>query len=214
MTAANVWLIRHGQSQANAGVATQHPKSIELTDLGREQAKRVSDAISFVPRSIVVSPYTRTLDSAQPLISRLKKQGIEVPVMEWPIEEFTYLSPVRCRGTTAAERQDWAKEYWLRADPDWEDGDGAESFRQLMQRVESFSQMLIAEDGPVLVFGHGMFFKAFVIGLQYGTTPSSDAMIRYRALESASPIHNAQIVRLTRVNSNSWGVLEDTPHAA
>jgi broad specificity phosphatase PhoE len=205
-----VWLIRHGQSQANAGVATQHPKTIELTDLGREQAQRVAESIAFTPQRIIVSPYTRTLDTARPLLNKLKKSGLDIPVDEWAIQEFTYLSPVRCRGTTAAERQVWAKEYWLRADPDWEDGDGAESFRSLMQRVEHFSLQLSQESGSILVFGHGMFFKAFVIGMQYGTHATPEAMTRYRALESASPIHNAQIVRLRRPRPGVWAIEEES----
>ena len=205
---ATIWLIRHGQSQANAGVATEHPKTIELTELGRNQAQQVTEAIDFSPRTIVVSPYTRTLDTARPLLAKLAQAGLSVPVQEWPIQEFTYLSPVRCRGTTAMDRQAWAKEYWLRADPDWEDGDGAESYRSLMQRVERFSSQLAQEPGPTVVFGHGMFFKAFVIGLAHGTQATPEAMMRYSALESAAPIHNAQILRLTPAPNGSWGVID------
>jgi 2,3-bisphosphoglycerate-dependent phosphoglycerate mutase len=208
---ATVWLIRHGQSQANAGTATEHPKTIELTDTGRIQAQHVADAIDFAPRSIIVSPYIRTMDTARPLLAKLAQAGLSLPVQEWPIQEFTYLSPVRCRGTTAVDRQAWAREYWLRADPDWEDGDGAESYRSLMQRVERFSAQLANEAGPTVVFGHGMFFKAFVISLEHGTHASSEAMTRYRALESAAPIHNAQILRLARTPAHSWSVLNDYP---
>jgi 2,3-bisphosphoglycerate-dependent phosphoglycerate mutase len=209
MIATRAWLIRHGQSQANAGVATEHPQSIALTDLGREQAQRIAQQIPFKPRTIIVSPYSRTLDTAQPLLSKLRSQGFEVVLKEWPIQEFTYLSPVRCRGTTAAERQLWAKEYWQRADPDWEDGDGAESFRQLMTRVQEFSSKLAQETRSTVVFGHGMFFKAFLISLDYGFDASAVAMRRYRTLESADPIHNAQIVALQASADGNWFVDKD-----
>jgi 2,3-bisphosphoglycerate-dependent phosphoglycerate mutase len=209
MMDAKVWLIRHGQSQANAGAATEHPKSIALTELGREQAQRIAQQISFTPRTVIVSPFSRTLDTALPLLSKLRSSGVEVPVKEWAIQEFTYLSPVRCRGTTAAERQVWAREYWHRADPDWDDGDGAESFRQLMARVEQFSSQLAQEKGPTVVFGHGMFFKAFLIGLEYDTQASAEAMRRYRTLESAAPIHNAEIVPLRASSDGTWLIVQD-----
>ncbi len=206
---ATVWLIRHGQSQANAGVATEHPKSIALTELGLEQAQQIAHQISFTPQTVIVSPYSRTLETARPLLSKLRSNGVEVLVKEWAIQEFTYLSPVRCRGTTAAERQVWAQAYWQRADPDWEDGDGAESFRQLMARVEQFSLQLAQEAGPTVVFGHGMFFKAFLIGLEYGTEASAEAMHRYRTLESAAPIHNAEIVPLKASSDGTWLTFQD-----
>lgn len=211
---ATAWLVRHGQSQANAGAATQHPSTIDLTDLGRTQAQRIAQSVTCVPDRIVVSPFQRTLLTAQPLIQRLLREGKQVPVLAWPIQEFTYLSPVRCQGTTAADRQVWAREYWERADPDWEDGDGAESYRQLMQRVERFSRQLAEQSGLSFVFGHGMFFKAFVIGLSYGWDATPQAMARYRALESAAPIHNAQILRLTLSDDSSWAVTEETRHDA
>jgi len=209
MMSESVWLIRHGQSLANAGIATQHPKTIELTDLGLEQARQVCDRVKFTPDTIVVSSFNRTLDTARPLLTKFQNLGLTVPVSEWPIHEFTYLSPVRCRGTTAAQRQVWAKQYWLRADPDWEDGDGAESFRSFMSRVDQFSSQLAQEKGFVLVFGHGMFFKAFVIGMQFGTLATAEAMTRFRTLESATPIHNAQILRLARSHAGAWRVIED-----
>ncbi len=193
---SSVWLIRHGQSQANAGVATEHPASIALTDLGHEQARTIAGQVQGIPDQIVVSPFIRTLHTAQPLLDKLQASGAKVPVLEWPIQEFTYLNPVRCRGTTAQDRKAWAQAYWQRADPDWEDGDGAESFRQLMYRVDDFSVRLAATPGWSLVFGHGMFFKAFLIGLEHGTKASPQAMTRYRALESAAPIHNAQMIQL------------------
>jgi 2,3-bisphosphoglycerate-dependent phosphoglycerate mutase len=205
-TASSVWLIRHGQSQANAGVATEHPSSIALTDLGHEQARAVSGQVEGTPDQIVVSPFMRTLHTAQPLLDKLQAEGASVPVLQWPIQEFTYLSPVRCRGTTAHDRKAWAQAYWERADPDWEDGDGAESFRQLMRRVDAFSMQLAASRGWNVVFGHGMFFKAFLIALEHGFDVSPQSMKRYRALESAAPVHNAQIIKLSARSGGGWEI--------
>lgn len=209
-----VWLIRHGQSHANAGVATDYPRTIELTDLGREQAAAIASEIESVPNAVVISPYMRTLHTAQPLLEKFERQGATVQVAEWPIQEFTYLNPVRCRGTTAVQRQSWAKEYWQRADPEWEDGDGAESYSHLMRRVREFADRLASVNGFTIVFGHGMFFKAFLISLQYGTSATPEAMTRYRALESENPIRNAQIVQITRGNEGKWTIREPLQNGA
>jgi 2,3-bisphosphoglycerate-dependent phosphoglycerate mutase len=201
---ASVWLIRHAQSHANAGQATDSPKTIGLSELGLDQAKELAVRIPQCPDRIVVSPFDRTLATARPLIAKLAESGLNVPVVEWPIQEFTYLNPLKCRGTTAAQRQGWAAEYWLRADPNWEDGDGAESFCQLLQRVSDFSAQLSRQAGTSLVFGHGMFFKAFVIGLDTRLTATAESMTRYRRLESLNPIHNTQIIKLQRAADASW----------
>jgi 2,3-bisphosphoglycerate-dependent phosphoglycerate mutase len=210
----SVWLIRHGQSQANAGVATEHPSSIALTEIGREQARALAGQIDGRPDKIVVSPFVRTRHTAQPFIDKLQAAGLDAPVLEWPIHEFTYLSPVRCRGTTALDRKAWAQTYWQRADPDWEDGDGAESYRQLMRRVDDFSARLADTSGWTVVFGHGMFFKAFLIAQDHGTEVSPEAMTRYRALEAASPLHNAQIIQLLMRDhegaSGRWSLAESS----
>lgn len=187
-----IWLIRHGQSAANAGDATDHPITIALTDLGHQQAQDVAQKIPRAPDWVVVSPFQRTLDTAQPTLARFP--GIK-PIV-WPIQELTYLSPVRCRGTTSAQRQDWARAYWEHADPHWNDGDGAESYAEFTQRLVRFRALLESMPGFGLVFGHGMFFKGFLIGLEHGFDVSASAMKRFRALESADPVHNGQIVVL------------------
>ncbi len=211
---STVWLIRHGQSHANAGIATDHPSTIELTDLGREQAAALALQVQSVPDRIVISPFVRTLHTAQPMLEKFKKQGVTVQTVEWPIQEFTYLSPVRCRGTTALDRQSWAKEYWQRADPEWEDGDGAESYSHLMLRVRQFADRLASQNGFTVVVGHGMFFKSFLISLQHGTNSTPAAMSRYRALESAAPIRNAQIIPLIRAHGGEWTLKDPLQNGA
>jgi 2,3-bisphosphoglycerate-dependent phosphoglycerate mutase len=191
---AEVWLIRHGQSQANAGEATQTPASIQLTELGHQQAKSVAEGVLAPPDWVVVSPFERTLQTAGPTLARFGMAGSSV--LTWPIQEFTYLSPLRCRGTTLLDRREWAREYWLRADPAWEDGDGAESFESFMARIHAFHEQLQQQRGFGLVFGHGMFFKAYLIALEHGFEADSPAMTRFRQLESNNPIHNGQVIRL------------------
>lgn len=151
---------RHGQSVANAGAATSDPLSIPLTELGRQQAEAVARQWTEVPGLIVVSPAERARATALPTIRRFPAVHVE----EWPIQEFTYLAPARCAGTTAEQRGAWVEDYWALADPDRCDGDGAESFNEFLARVDDtigrLAQLAAQFDLAVLLFGHGQFINA------------------------------------------------------
>lgn len=53
-----VWLIRHAESQANAGEVTKDVSSIELTQKGWNQAKNLVKVFSDKsPELIIMSPF-------------------------------------------------------------------------------------------------------------------------------------------------------------
>src|SRR3546814_3784674 len=89
--------------------------------------------------------------TAAPTIARFPG----VPVEVWPIEEFTYLQPARCNGTRSAERMPHLERYWSAADPDYCDGEGAESFRALLGRCEAALARLAAMPPASLVYVFG-----------------------------------------------------------
>ena len=158
MTHMRAIFIRHGQSTGNAGVPCHDLGAIELTELGQEQAREVAASWIEAPALIVTSPYTRTRQTAAPTIARFPG----VPVEVWPIEEFTYLQPARWNGTRSAERMPHLERYWSAADPDYCDGEGAESFGTLLRRCEAALARLAAmpADSLAYVFGHGQFIQA------------------------------------------------------
>ena len=191
----DIWFVRHGQSAANAGLATDHPSSIPLTELGRSQAQAFADNLTVEPQWIAVSPFQRTSETAFPTVCKFPN----VPVHVWPIQELTYLSPVRCKGTKASERQVWAKEYWERLDPLYIDGEGAESYAQFVQRLEHFEQLLRTTRGFGIVFGHGMFLKGFLVAREHKFDISPENMLRFRTVESQSPLKNVEITPFSRL---------------
>ena len=158
MTHMRAIFIRHGESTGNAGVPCRDLATIELTEHGHEQARQVAASWTQAPALIVTSPYTRTRQTAAPTIARFPG----VPVEVWPIEEFTYLQPARWNGTRSAERMPHLERYWSAADPDYCDGEGAESFATLLRRCEAALARLAAMPvaSPVYVFGHGQFIQA------------------------------------------------------
>lgn len=193
MPPLSVHLIRHAQTTANAGEVTDNHADIRLTALGEQQARDVVTRIADAPDLIVVSPYRRTMDTARPMIDAHPDATVET----WPIEEFTYLAPARANATSWADRKPMVAEYWHRADPAWIDGEGAESFVQFVQRLRAFQTRLWQQDGRVVVFGHGQFLRAFVIGLHTGFPDSRDAMLHFRRAETAQPVRNGEIIAVS-----------------
>lgn len=125
--------MRHGESSANIGLPSGDPASIALTEKGKRQAHLVANCFSYGPELIVHSPYTRTLETATPLIERFPEAQVE----EWPIHEFTYLDTKAFSGTTGVERKAQVEKYWNTLNPDYIDGYDAESFSQMIERIRT-----------------------------------------------------------------------------
>lgn len=153
-----IHFVRHAQSISNAGLPTEHPSSIPLTKIGLEQARLVSLAIQSAPDLIITSSFLRTQTSAQPLKERFPR----APQAVWPLQEFTTMNPINWSGTTGEERAPSAHSFWARNDPNYRDGGGAESFADLMQRVEQVHQLILQQGNTeIVLFSHGLFTRAF-----------------------------------------------------
>src|SRR5258708_17602897 len=100
-----IWLIRHAQSESNAGLLTRNVSQIRLTALGEIQAQHVVHLFEETPSLIVTSPYLRTQQTAQPTQERFS----QVRHVEWPVEEFTYLSLPARDATTPMQRRPFAQ---------------------------------------------------------------------------------------------------------
>jgi broad specificity phosphatase PhoE len=150
--------IRHGQSTGNAGIPCNDLALLELTETGWSQARQVATNWTQIPNLIVTSPYLRTQQTAQPTIDRFLDVSVEV----WPIQEFTYLQPSRWNGTRSIERLPYIEAYWRNADPDYCDGEGAESFSALLCRASDTLSRLknMPDDSLTYIFSHGQFIQA------------------------------------------------------
>lgn len=150
--------IRHGQSTGNAGMPCHDLALLELTELGWQQARKVAGGWTETPSLVVTSPYLRAQQTAAPTIARFP----DVPLEVWPIQEFTYLQPSRWHGTLSAERMPHIERYWAAADPDYCDGEGAESFSTLLCRAQTALNRLASHPASSLayVFSHGQFIQA------------------------------------------------------
>jgi probable phosphoglycerate mutase len=190
---AHVWFIRHGESAANAGAATNDPATIPLTVNGVAQAEHVSTLFNHQPTLIVTSPFLRTRQTANPTIRRFPAAAVEV----WQVQEFTYLSPATCANTTAAERRPRVAAYWERCDPDYVDGPGAESFSQLVARSsETIKKIRSTSMEFAAIFTHGQFIQITKLLLQRDCTDSSILMRDFGEIDRCDPIANGSILGL------------------
>lgn len=189
-----VWLIRHGESQANAGFLTSNPAQIPLTHRGVEQAKSISGYIKQSPSLIIVSPYLRAQQTADPTIERYST----IKKLIWPVQEFTYLSPNRCQNTTVEDRRPMVEAYWENADPKYIDGEGAESFCSLMERVDILVKKLqLYKNEFIVIFSHGQFIQALIWLLLVGSIEQAvDRMLQFRAFSKERPLRNGAIIKI------------------
>lgn len=115
------------------------------------------------PELIVVSPYASAQSTAQESVTVVPSAAFET----WPIQEFTYLEPARCVDTTVTQRREWVEAYWMRATPEYSDGDGAESFLDFVARAQAFLERLAEHPSTrAVVFSHGQFLNAVAWLLQ------------------------------------------------
>lgn len=200
-----VRFIRHGESAANAGNASSDPALIPLTERGIAQAQAVADSFDVAPDLIVVSPFERAQDTALPTIKRFPG----VPVEVWPVEEFTYLSPVRCANTTAADRKPWVDTYWNSADPESSDGHDTESFGALVTRAQStLVRLSLTHYKSIAIFGHGQFMQIVRwILVKRPLEINSSSMREFRAYDIENPIANCAWFECNGDKSN-WTMKE------
>lgn len=192
-----IWLIRHGQSQSNAGVPTEHPAKSLLTDLGHQQSRYMAEAIDKEPSLIITSPYTRSKETAQYLLDRFPSCKTE----EWRVEEFTYIHPQKYFQTTSKERKPQTNAYWERCEPSYRDGEGAETFFEFFDRVYTSLEELKKLDGFTTVVTHGHYIRmVFWILLMGIHEIDLNKMKLYACLRNSIRIPNVSIMKISLLN--------------
>ncbi len=187
-----IWLIRHGESIANAGEPTQDHRSIPLSTQGIRQAQALSLQIPEAPGLIATSPYLRAQQTAMLTIGRFPQAATGI----WDcIHEFVYLAPSTCVGTTFAQRRPRVIAYWRRLDPDYIDGEGAESYRQLIERIDhTLSILQRRPEQFILLFTHAQFIRNLLLVYRKPGRPAEEYMAAFRR---STPVRNCQITEIT-----------------
>ena len=203
-----VTFVRHGQSTGNAGQPTDDLASMPLTALGWRQAGAVAASWRAAPAQWVSSPYLRARQTAEPSCNRFPA----APLAVWPIQEFTYLEPSRWNGTSRAQRRPSVEAYWRRAEPDFVDGPGAESFSNVLRRAETALARLSALAGAVdaVLFSHGQFIQAVRLTVMVPGASDAQKMAQFWPLDQRAPVLNGQKVALAWAHG-AWTLGDPLP---
>jgi broad specificity phosphatase PhoE len=192
----DVYFIRHAESAANAGFSTEYPSTIPLTETGRRQAKVLAATVDFAPAIIATSTFLRTQQTAEPWRARFPNaRHLTLPM----IHEFTYLAPAAWQHSTASQRRPAVDDYWQRSDPDYCDGEGAESFRDLFVRVQQCMQWLDKEaEPPTVIVSHGMFIQGVLWRCRHPDLEvTSSTMRAFYAWQLEAHPPNASVTRIS-----------------
>jgi 2,3-bisphosphoglycerate-dependent phosphoglycerate mutase len=190
------FLIRHGESQSNAGLATADPGDVELTPRGHEQARQIAAFLKEYTalNLIVTSAYLRTKQTAAPTKAIFHATSME----EWEVQEFTYLSSAYLGYSTSNDRRPLVDAYWEQCNPSYTDGRGSESFKVFIGRVEGFIRQLKNRRENIAIFSHEQFLAAVLWVLQKRPTViTSDTMQDFRDFFNRNRIPNGAIVEIT-----------------
>lgn len=199
----NVVLYRHAFSQANAGEPTNDPASIQLVPQGEAQAELLAESIIAPPDLFVDSGYVRTGQTSAPV----RRRYPNVPHEVWPIHEITYLDPAAVKGTTTTDRRNIAMDYWVRNDPHYRDGIGAETFAEFVDRIRWTYDALDQRQATIEtahLFTHGMFIRGCLFCLLTGSFEATpDFMRNFRSFCFLVATPNTSAVPLVR-HDNRW----------
>lgn len=195
---ARIILVRHGQSVANTGSATESHITNPLTELGWAQARNFADGFNCSPTRFVLSSFLRARQTAAPLLQRFPF----VPIEDWPIQEFTYLEPTRHDGTTEDERLPHVLRYWERCDPAYQDGPNAESFSHFFDRTRNAIHRLSATHPGdcIVLFTHGLWMQAFRLCLLFPNTTDKELMANFRSFHFVNLIRNLDQLEFTALD--------------
>ncbi len=151
-------LLRHGQSEFNLHFsATRRDPGIvdpRLTDLGHSQARQAAEQLADQGiQRIIVSPYTRALQTARPVAARLR-----VPVTIDPIVRERYAFACDVGSPRAALERDWPEHDFGTIEPVWWPGE-EEPETAIIDRAARFRGELAARPdwAHTLVISHWGF---------------------------------------------------------
>jgi probable phosphoglycerate mutase len=191
-----ILVIRHGESEANAGLASDRPDDIPLTERGQLQAIQIADSITTSPSLIVHSSFLRAKQTARPLIDKYPT----VPVVTLEIHEFNCLSPTDFANTTMYDRKGAVTEFWSTCNPYLVHGKDAESYNSFGNRITSSLYYLLNSPAQkIVVFTHSqvirMMWQFFITG---NSTFDKESMLFFREKMGQLPVNNGEVFTVIR----------------
>jgi broad specificity phosphatase PhoE len=205
-TPTTVYLIRHGQSQANVGGITLANPIVPLTELGQLQAQALAQLLTPSSVKIWASPFRRALDTAAPYCARMGRSA----ATHDDLREFETVDTAQMSGSSSAEREAVVARYWIKSDPEQRTGPAAETFREFHDRIARVrTQFLPALPDGTMIFGHGMWMALLFWQIWGFAKIDHIGMSLFRRFQLGFPTPNTSVYRLTHAAAGSWDVRVD-----
>jgi probable phosphoglycerate mutase len=161
--AAQVFLVRHGQTEWSANGRHTGRTDVPLTDEGRAQARRLAPLLAKERfEAVLTSPLSRARETCQ--LAGLGDRARErTELLEWNYGEYEGLTTPQIR----ASRPDW----YL-----WRDGcPGGESPAEIGRRVDPLVSELASLGGAAVLFAHGHVLRVLT-ARWLGLEPAAGAL--------------------------------------
>ena len=173
-----LYMVRHAASLANEGEFwPDGPGSIPLSQSGHAAAREFAASWNVRPDLIVVSRYTRSVQTATPLAERFA-----LPLLTLDVREFTFFDFRFTQQEYAVDRKRETEAYWSRLDPlEKQGGPDAENFNEFIERCQEFRRWV--QETPFehcVCVTHGFTahsFRALIAGVDL---PARDFMAYLR----------------------------------
>lgn len=204
-----IYLIRHAQSESNAGQAVRPNHAINLTDVGKTQAQELADWLSAnvtePVTEIFVSQYIRTQQTAQPYLQSTKRTAIVID----ELHEFNFLDFDIIKDLSFDDIRVIADDFWQQhsAHRASEVTDSFEHFVARVQKVRAYFDAL--PDGTYLVFTHGMWIGMLIWQMLLGDSPRLYNMKKFREFELAMRPKNCEVLLLAAAGIKKVWVRND-----
>lgn len=199
-----VYLVRHGESESNAGGISQPNPEIVLSEQGHRQSKIIAEylyqSLGKKIAAVYTSNYIRTLQTAQPLLeqSNLSAQTLN------DLHEFNYLDFTDIANLNGKARQPIRERYWQHATPQTQLSADTESFIQFTQRVDN-TLLFIKEQIKIgtydkqktaVFYTHGIWLGMLAWRLLGNGVEQIAQMRRFRQFEQSLAINNCAVYTL------------------
>lgn len=158
-----IFIIRHAESESNAGIVFEHQNIIKITNNGRKQAEDLLQVLEK-PDKIICSKYIRTIETAEPLMNKFPESEIHLWI---DVYEFQPLNSEKYKGITKEQRDELVRQYWLKMSPFYNDGGNAESFKDFVERVNVCILRMKNLTGINYIFTHSNFIRCVVVLISF-----------------------------------------------
>jgi probable phosphoglycerate mutase len=146
---AELWLVRHGETEWSAAGKHTSVTDLPLTEAGEAQARALAPMLAELdPVLVLSSPRTRAAETAR--LAGLAVDALSEDLAEWNYGEYEGRTTHEIR----EERPGWSI---------WTDGpEGGETGEQVADRADRVLKRAeeALSDGPVVLVGHGHFSRA------------------------------------------------------